>query len=110
MMNCLRSLKPLSRFYHRAKKWQRAFIRIPIITKLMKLINDLSQTKEVRKNIQKKTLKVVKRGSKHDSVICYLVSGSRIETSFRFRETTTLNMAANYHVVRMLMISFVFFF
>lgn len=49
MMNCLRSLKPLSHFYHRAKKSQTDFIKIPIITKLMKLINDLSQMKKTFK-------------------------------------------------------------
>lgn len=44
MMNCLRSLKPLFRFQHRVKKIATNFIKIPIIiTKLMKLINDLSR-------------------------------------------------------------------
>lgn len=66
---------------------------------------------------------MVKRGSKHDRVICNLDNGStgkkrhkpRIETLFRLKGKTTqtsLNMAANYHIIWSfsLMISFVFTF
>lgn len=49
------------------------FIKIPIIVeKLMKLINDLSK-KNTRKGM---AFLMVKRGSQHDRVICFLDNGS----------------------------------